>query len=134
LLNISVCGYCHIYQCTCFLFFVFDYYIITIVIIIIIITFIITEIKFPYISFSQCATTLLCSMQIQRIVLKQVSLKSSFSIFDAVLHTAYCLATSGMPHTTLWIQFITLICTASGKMYFLCFIMLSDSTVTAAVC
>ena len=25
--NISVCGYCHIYQCACFLFFVFNYYI-----------------------------------------------------------------------------------------------------------
>ena len=23
----SVCGYCHIYQCACFLFFVFNYYI-----------------------------------------------------------------------------------------------------------
>jgi len=52
--------------------------VIIIVIVIIIITFIITEINFPYLSFSQCATTLSCSMQIQRIVLIQVSLKSSF--------------------------------------------------------
>jgi len=25
--NFSVCRYCHIYQCACFLFFVFNYYI-----------------------------------------------------------------------------------------------------------
>ena len=35
--NISVCRYCHIYQCACFLFFVFNYYIWPIIIIIIII-------------------------------------------------------------------------------------------------
>jgi hypothetical protein len=31
--NISVCGYCHIYQFACFLFFVFDYYIWPIIVI-----------------------------------------------------------------------------------------------------